>query len=97
MKAGKLSAKEKKMCEDQLAVCEGSDWFWWLGDYNSTDSVSSFDQLYRRNLTNLYVLLKQPVPANLSTPISAEDIPPLANDGFSGAVQSGTMRRGQEN
>jgi alpha-amylase/alpha-mannosidase (GH57 family) len=97
MKAGKLSAKEKKMCEDQLAVCEGSDWFWWLGDYNSTDSVSSFDQLYRRNLTNLYVLLKQPVPANLSTPISAEDIPPLANDGFSGAIQSGTMRRGQEN
>jgi hypothetical protein len=18
----------------QLAICEGSDWFWWFGDYN---------------------------------------------------------------
>jgi alpha-amylase/alpha-mannosidase (GH57 family) len=91
MKAGNLSTKEKIVCEDQLAVCEGSDWFWWLGDYNPVSSAGSFDQLFRRNLSNLYSLLKQPVPANLAQPISREDIPPLANDGF-----SGTMRRGQE-
>jgi alpha-amylase/alpha-mannosidase (GH57 family) len=106
LKADKLSVKEKKLCEDQLAVCEGSDWFWWLGDYNSAASISSFDRLYRRNLTNLYVLLKQPVPESLSKPISTNDLPPPANDGFggkvqsgnvqSGNVQSGTMRRGQE-
>ncbi len=91
LKTGELSAKEQKFCEDQLSVCEGSDWFWWLGDYNPASSASSFDRLYRRNLSNLYTLLKQPVPARLSTPINVSDLPPLANDGF-----SGTMRRGQE-
>ena len=92
MKSGKLNEKEKKLCEDQLSVCEGSDWFWWLGDYNSAASISSFDRLYRRNLTNLYVLLKQPIPICLAAPISKEDVPSQANDGF-----SGTMKRGQEN
>jgi alpha-amylase/alpha-mannosidase (GH57 family) len=91
MRVGTLSAKEKKLCENQLSVCEGSDWFWWLGDYNPASSASSFDKLYRRNLSNLYTLLKQPVPTELSQPINAGDLPSLANDGF-----SGTMKRGQE-
>ena len=87
----KLSAEEKQKCETQLSVCEGSDWFWWLGDYNAAMSVSSFDQLYRRNLTNLYMLLKLPVPDILSIAISAEGVMHAAND-----TMSGTMRRGQE-
>ena len=91
MKSDKLSAAEKQKCEDQLSVCEGSDWFWWLGDYNAAMSVSSFDQLYRRNLTNLYLLLKLPVPEALNTPISAGSFVQAAND-----ANSGTMRRGQE-
>jgi alpha-amylase/alpha-mannosidase (GH57 family) len=91
MQAGQLSAKEQKQCADQLSVCEGSDWFWWLGDYNPASSASSFDQLYRRNLSNLYTLLKQAVPASLATPINSGDLPSVANDGF-----SGTMKRGQE-
>jgi alpha-amylase/alpha-mannosidase (GH57 family) len=97
MEAGNLSAKEQKLCENQLSVCEGSDWFWWLGDYNAAGSASSFDQLYRRNLTNLYLLLKQPVPASLASPISLGEIPPAANDGKSGIVKTGAMKRGQEN
>lgn len=91
MQTNELSAQEQKHCADQLSVCEGSDWFWWLGDYNPASSASSFDKLYRRNLSNLYTLLKQPVPASLTTPINTGDLSPLANDGF-----SGTMRRGQE-
>ena len=90
--AGDLSTKEKQLCEDQLAVCEGSDWFWWLGDYNSAASVNSFDQLYRRNLSNLYMLLKQPIPADLLKPINEEVLAQLSN-----AMLSGTMKRGQEN
>jgi alpha-amylase/alpha-mannosidase (GH57 family) len=97
LKAGNLSAAEQKHCEAQLAVCEGSDWFWWLGDYNSAASVNSFDQLYRRNLSNLYVLLKQPVPADLSNPISEEVLGPLSIDAINSAMSSGTMKRGQEN
>ena len=81
-----LSADEEAACERQLAICEGSDWFWWFGDYNSSDSVASFDKLYRRNLVNLYTLLKQPIPDVLNTAISAGGGNPDAG---------GTMRRGQ--
>lgn len=83
---GKLKPKQLEECEHQLAICEGSDWFWWFGDYNSSDSVASFDLLYRRNLINLYTLLEQPVPDVLHASISA---------GGGNAENSGTMRRGQ--
>ena len=101
LKKGSLNAKEQQHCEDQLAVCEGSDWFWWLGDYNSATSVNSFDRLYRRNLSNLYVLLKQPIPIELLNPINLEVLAQLSNDGVnsdipSSAMHSGTMKRGQE-
>ena len=89
-KSNKLSADEKKRAENQLAVCEGSDWFWWLGDYNAAMSVSSFDQLYRRNLMNLYRLLKLAIPEHLNASISLGDNQ-AANDS-----NSGTMRRGQD-
>lgn len=38
----------------RLAVCEGSDWFWWPGEYNPAESVASFDALFRRQLAGLY-------------------------------------------
>jgi len=81
-----LSQTEQDACERQLAICEGSDWFWWFGDYNTSESVQSFDRLYRLNLINLYELLKQPVPDNLKKPIS---------HGGGSAENAGTMRRGQ--
>ena len=102
LQAGNLTAEEIAVCQDQLAVCEGSDWFWWLGDYNSANSISSFDQLYRRNLSNLYVLLKLSVPAHLSLPISVDTLQQASGAAIAigavgnGAVSSGTMKRGQE-
>ncbi|MCX7627613.1 MAG: glycoside hydrolase family 57 protein [Methylophilaceae bacterium] len=87
MSDGRLDAKEKEAAERQLADCEGSDWFWWFGDYNPSHSVQSFDRLYRRNLSNLYRLLKLPVPASLSHVISV---------GGGQAEGGGTMRRGSE-
>jgi alpha-amylase/alpha-mannosidase (GH57 family) len=65
-----LDAPQRSAVERQLALCESSDWFWWFGDYNPPDAVSQFDQLYRRQLSNLYRLLTRPVPENLSRPIS---------------------------
>lgn len=91
MSSNVLTDDEKEKCEVQLSICEGSDWFWWLGDYNAAMSVSSFDQLYRRNLTNLYKLLKLEPPESLKLPISAGNVEHAAND-----THSGTMRRGQE-
>jgi alpha-amylase/alpha-mannosidase (GH57 family) len=70
MQSGRLTPDEREKAERQLASCESSDWFWWLGDYNPPYAVSSFDQLFRDNLANLYVLLKLPVPASVTEPIS---------------------------
>lgn len=87
MACNKLSEEERESAERQLADCEGSDWFWWFGDYNSAHSVASFDRLYRRNLTNLYRLLKLPVPKVLDAVISVGGGDPEAG---------GAMRRGKE-
>lgn len=81
-----LSEEQQIKCQQQLAVCEGSDWFWWFGDYNSAQSVQSFDQLYRRNLANLYQLLGLKPPESLSHTISL---------GGGDSENAGTMRRGQ--
>lgn len=71
----------------QLAICEGSDWFWWFGDYNPAESVRDFDHLYRIQLSNLYSLLDLEPPESLGEPISLGGGQPAAG---------GTMRRGQE-
>ncbi len=64
--SGCLSAEEITRAEYQLAICEGSDWFWWFGDYNPSDSVESFDEQYRMHLSNLYHLLGEESPDYLS-------------------------------
>lgn len=68
----------------QLAICEGSDWFWWFGDYNSADSVSDFERLFRLHLSNLYQMLGEEVPQSLSDVVSQGG----------GSEQGGAMRRG---
>ncbi|MCP4698115.1 MAG: glycoside hydrolase [Gammaproteobacteria bacterium] len=57
---------QRVAAERQLAVCEGSDWFWWFGDYNPTQSVEDFDRLYRLQLANLYQLLGAEPPDYLA-------------------------------
>ena len=84
MASGRLSAEEKRLATEQLADCEGSDWFWWFGDYNSAMSVASFDTLFRRNLSNLYRLLKLAPPKELQHIISV---------GAGEPAMGGTMRR----
>ena len=82
--AGKLSADQQTMATRQLAVCEGSDWFWWFGDYNPSGSVSDFEQLYRTQLRELYRLLGVAPPALLDVPLSS---------GGGWVENAGTMRR----
>ncbi|MDH5547647.1 MAG: glycoside hydrolase family 57 protein [Gammaproteobacteria bacterium] len=83
----KLSAEQQEAAEKQLAICEGSDWFWWFGDYNPADSVKSFEQLFRVQLTTLYHLLGEEVPQELNQVISSGSGAPAAG---------GVMRPGQE-
>ena len=68
--SGRLDQEQTRAAFRQLAACEASDWFWWMGDYNPSFAVTSFDQLYRADLSNLYRLLNLPVPADLAHPIS---------------------------
>ncbi len=80
-----LDEGQRAAAEEQLRICEGSDWCWWFGDYNPGDVVRDFDHLYRQHLKKLYMLLNQPVPESLAPAISA---------GGGAAEGGGTMRRG---
>lgn len=82
--SGRLSQQQKGRAARQLAVCEGSDWFWWFGDYNPAGSVRSFDKLYRENLADLYRMLLLVPPVELDVPIS---------QGGGDAEAGGSMRR----
>ena len=82
--SGRLSVDEVEAAVHQLAVCEGSDWFWWFGDYNPRASVQSFDRLFRAYLANLYRLLKLEPPPQLAEPVSL---------GAAQAHTDGAMRR----
>lgn len=68
--SGRLDEREKEAAYRQLTGCESSDWFWWFGDYNPSQSVASFDTLFRENLASLYRMLKLPVPHALDQPLS---------------------------
>ena len=81
---GTLSKKILLQLEDQLAICEGSDWFWWFGDYNPSGSVHDFDDLFRIQLKKLYSLIDRTPPDHLDHPISL---------GGGEAENAGTMRR----
>ena len=84
MDSGRLDAAAQRAAEAQLAVCEGSDWFWWFGDYNPRDAVASFDALFRANLAQLYRLLRLAEPPQLAQPLST---------GGGAPEGGGTMRR----
>ena len=85
--AGRLSTAQKQAAEKQLAICEGSDWFWWFGDYNPADVVSDFEHLFRMQLVNLYQILGEEPPEYLSHVFAYGGGVPVAG---------GVMRRGSE-
>ncbi|MEW8193438.1 MAG: glycoside hydrolase, partial [Candidatus Thiodiazotropha sp.] len=62
----KFTKRKLAELEKQLAICEGSDWFWWFGDYNPGETVSDFEQLFRSQLSHLFDLLGEPKPDYLS-------------------------------
>ncbi len=84
MAGDSLDARSREQAERLMAICEGSDWFWWFGDDNAADSVRDFDQLFRLQLTQLYQLLGRAAPNTLEVPIS---------HGGAGMENAGTMRR----
>ena len=64
--AGKMDEETVEAATRQLAICEGSDWFWWFGDYNPADIVRDFERLYRLHLSRLYRLIDVQPPEYLA-------------------------------
>ncbi|GAB4253906.1 MAG: hypothetical protein Kow0065_00380 [Methylomicrobium sp.] len=85
---GRLSEEQLAQAEHQLAICEGSDWFWWFGDYNPGEAVSNFERQFRLNLSNLYVLLGEEPPSYLALSFT---------QGSGAPAMGGTMRPGIQN
>jgi alpha-amylase/alpha-mannosidase (GH57 family) len=81
-----LSGEQMLAAQHQLSICEGSDWFWWFGDYNAADTVSDFERLFRMHLSNLYHLLGKEPPEYLSLVFA---------HGGGTPQQGGVMRKGQ--
>ena len=86
MKENTLSGEQLLAAQHQLSICEGSDWFWWFGDYNSADTVSDFERLFRMHLSNLYNMMGKEPPEYLSRVFA---------QGGGEPVQGGVMRKGQ--
>jgi alpha-amylase/alpha-mannosidase (GH57 family) len=76
--------------ERQLAVCEASDWFWWLDERNPHPDVADFDALYRAQLAVLYRLCGQPPPERLRQSLVGQK-PEDTMDAAS--AEAGAMRR----
>jgi alpha-amylase/alpha-mannosidase (GH57 family) len=87
MEEDRLDPERQQQAEHQLALCEGSDWFWWFGDYNPSETVSDFERLFRMNLRNLYDLLDEAAPEYLDHVFA---------HGSGVPAVGGVMRRGQE-
>ncbi|MDH3948097.1 MAG: glycoside hydrolase family 57 protein [Gammaproteobacteria bacterium] len=85
--SGKLDDEHRRRAEMQMAICEGSDWFWWFGDYNPAESVSDFDHLYRLQLSNLYQILGSEPPAYLAESFT---------HGTGAPAMGGVMRTGKQ-
>jgi len=82
-----LSDDDREAASQQLALCEGSDWFWWFGDYNPAEAVSDFEHLFRLHLAHLYAILGVEPPETLSHVFTRGQGKPEGG---------GAMRRGHE-
>jgi alpha-amylase/alpha-mannosidase (GH57 family) len=55
---------------DHLLVAEGSDWFWWFGEPNSSAEDPLYDELFRAHLREVYLALGETPPQDLDHPIA---------------------------
>ena len=68
--AGGKPPQQVAQAWEELYIAEGSDWFWWFGDNNTSAQDSLFDRLFRKHLQNVYLLLGDPPPGDLLRPIA---------------------------
>ena len=69
-----------EMARKELFICEGSDWFWWYGEPNSSGKDNIFDFLFRNHLKNVYRCFELDYPKFLDEPI--EGLSPSASSNY---------------
>jgi hypothetical protein len=69
-KSGDKTPEQLENAWRELRIAEGSDWFWWFGDSHTSAQDGLFDRLFRKHLQNIYTVLGDPPPNELSRPIS---------------------------
>jgi alpha-amylase/alpha-mannosidase (GH57 family) len=74
---GLIAGEKLRQAWEEIYIAEGSDWFWWYGPHHSSAQDSLFDYLFRKHLQNVYLLLGEPVPAELFRPITRRGQRPI--------------------
>ena len=59
---------------EALYAAESSDWFCWLGTGNASSHNDVFDQLFRGHLAGIYQALNEPIPQNLTRPLTPQPV-----------------------
>jgi alpha-amylase/alpha-mannosidase (GH57 family) len=67
--AGKPTGENLARAYEAVLAAEGSDWNWWYGPEHGSANDAEFDELYRKQLTEIYTALGEPVPNALAHPI----------------------------
>ena len=78
-----------QQAQNYMYVAEGSDWFWWFGTDQNSDSDEAFDQQFRSTLKQVYVSLGEAAPTFLDVPIIP--LSPIAADIASSELISVTI------
>jgi hypothetical protein len=65
-----VPAERLSQAWEEIYIAEGSDWFWWFGEDHSSAQDTLFDYLFRKHLQNVYLLLGDVPPPDLSRPIT---------------------------
>lgn len=71
---GRYPAETLARAWQEIYIAEGSDWFWWYGPHHSSPQDGLFDQLFRKHLENVYILLGTRPPAELAQPIKRQPV-----------------------
>ncbi len=73
--AEKATSEKRALAWEELMIAEGSDWCWWYGPEHSADSRGEFDTLFRNHLANVYRLLGDLVPPELTQTLLKQQQP----------------------
>lgn len=80
---------------EEIYIAEGSDWFWWFGEGNTSTHDDMFDWQFRLHLQNVYKLIGLPIPEYLKDSLykDLEGIRNMMNNMYDFSHSTGTMQR----